>query len=71
MLDKFSVLTDELTEKVKTASSISDTQQEAHYYQEEVIAKMNELREIGDKMETETARNFWPYPSYTDLLFGV
>ena len=71
LLDKFSVLTDELTEKVKTASSISDTQQEAHYYQEEVIAKMNELREIGDKMETETARNFWPYPSYTDLLFGV
>ena len=71
LLDEFSVLTDELTEKVKTASSISDTQQEAHYYQKEVIAKMNELREIGDKMETETARKFWPYPSYTDLLFGV
>ena len=71
LLDKFSVLTDELTEKVKTASSLSDPQQEAHYYQKEVIAKMNELREIGDKMETETARNFWPYPSYTDLLFGV
>ena len=71
LLDEFSVLTDELTEKVKTASSLSDPQQEAHYYQKEVIAKMNELREIGDKMETETARNFWPYPSYTDLLFGV
>ncbi len=71
LLDEFSVLTDELTEKVKNASSLSDPQQEAHYYQKEVIAKMNELREIGDKMETETARKFWPYPSYTDLLFGV
>ena len=71
MLEQFSALTEELTEEVANASSISEPQQEAHYYQEKVIAKMNELREIGDKMETETARKYWPYPSYTDLLFGV
>ena len=32
---------------------------------------MNELRAIGDDMETETASDFWPYPTYGDLLFSV
>ena len=32
---------------------------------------MEELREVGDSMEAEIASDYWPYPSYTDLLFGV
>ena len=32
---------------------------------------MNELRVLGDSMETETSSDYWPYPSYTELLFGV
>ena len=32
---------------------------------------MEELRAVGDSIEEETAAEFWPYPSYTDLLFGV
>ena len=43
----------------------------AKYFRNVVFEKMQELRAIGDSMETETASDFWPYPSYTDLLFGV
>ena len=32
---------------------------------------MEALREVADSMEALTAADFWPYPSYTDLLFGV
>ena len=32
---------------------------------------MNELREVGDMMEMETASEYWPYPSYSELLFSV
>ena len=70
-LDKFIALTDELRDEVCTASSLTDPQEEANYYQKNVIPKMNELREVGDRMEMETSQKFWPYPSYTDLLFSV
>ena len=70
-LDRFVTLTDELRDEVCCASSLTDPQEEAHYYERSVIPKMNELREVGDRMEMETSRKFWPYPSYTDLLFGV
>ena len=49
----------------------SDNLEHAKYFRETVFAKMQELRAVGDSMETETAADFWPYPSYTELLFGV
>ena len=70
-LEQFSDLTDELSEAVTKAASVSDPQEKAHYYQQNVLSKMNEMRKIGDSMETDTAKKYWPYPSYTDLLFGV
>ena len=42
----------------------------AHYFRNVVFAIMQELRAVGDSMETETAADFWPYPSYSELLFG-
>ena len=70
-LEQFSDLTDELSEAVTQAASVSDPQEKAHYYQQHVLSKMNQLRKIGDSMEADTAKKYWPYPSYTDLLFGV
>jgi glutamine synthetase len=32
---------------------------------------MAELRTACDKAETLTARSYWPFPTYGDLLFGV
>ncbi len=49
----------------------SDPQKCAEYYCNTVFAKMQELRAIGDEMETETASDYWPYPTYGDLLFSV
>ncbi len=70
-LDKFIKLTDELRDEVCMASSITDPQEEANYYRKNVIPKMEELREVGDRMEMETSEKYWPYPSYTELLFSV
>ena len=38
---------------------------------EEVFNAMNELRAVGDEMEVSTAADYWPYPSYGELLYGV
>ncbi len=32
---------------------------------------MERLREISDEMEMCTAAEYWPYPSYGELLFSV
>ena len=37
----------------------------------EVLPQMAAVRKIADEMETLTAEDYWPYPSYTDLLYSV
>ena len=68
----FSKKTAELEEAVIKSSDYSDDNLKyAKYYRETVFALMQELRAVGDAMETETASEYWPYPSYGELLFGV
>ncbi len=68
----FSKKTAELEDAVIKAGDYSDDNlKSAKYYREVVFAAMQELRAIGDSMETETASEYWPYPSYGEMLFGV
>lgn len=48
-----------------------DAYEAAHYYRYTVFDIMGKLRAIVDELETMTAAEAWPYPSYTDLLFSV
>ena len=41
------------------------------YVRDEVIPRMDALRTVCDEAETLTASDFWPFPGYGDLLFGV
>ena len=44
-------------------------EQASIYYHDSVIPCMNELRKHADLLETITAKKYWPYPTYADLLF--
>lgn len=68
----FTKKTSELEEAVIKANDYSDDNLAyAAYYRETVFAIMQELRAVGDSMETETASEYWPYPSYGEMLFNV
>lgn len=68
----FSKKTAELENAVIGAGEFeSDVLAYAKYYREKVFSVMTELRAIGDAMETETAADYWPYPSYGEMLYGV
>lgn len=68
----FSKKTTELENAVIGASEYEgDVLAYAKYYRESVFSVMTELRAIGDAMETETAADYWPYPSYGEMLYGV
>ena len=43
----------------------------AFYYKDTVVAKMDALRRLVDEMEALTAREFWPFPTYGDIMFRI
>ena len=49
----------------------SDIETYARFYHDVVFANMKEAREIADEMEVNTAHNFWPFPTYSELMFNV
>ena len=72
LLSRFSDTIDELDSKVGGASGYRKSiQRHAEYNAAEVLPVMERLREISDEMEMCTAAEYWPYPSYGELLFSV
>ena len=63
---------DELEQKeMKGTDMMDDAVAAAKYYHSEVLLAMNELRALGDQMEVMTSSEYWPYPSYGEMLFSV
>ena len=48
-----------------------DNTEQAFHIRDEVLCRMEELRGLCDEAETVTAADYWPFPTYGDLLFGV
>ena len=53
------------------AEAIDDPQEEANCYAHEVVPAMATLREAVDAMEEIVAADYWPVPTYDDILFYV
>ena len=71
-LEAFVKKTAQLKEAVDGAAEYkNDALALSSYYRNTVFALMDELRKIGDAMETKTSAAYWPYPSYAEILFGV
>ena len=45
--------------------------EQAKYFRDSVIPAMNELRLVADELETMTAEEYWPFPSYGEMLFSI
>ena len=43
----------------------------AKYYRDSIISVMREIRTIVDEIEVNVGSEFWPYPTYGDLMFKV
>ena len=43
----------------------------AMYYKDRVLVAMQETRAVADELETLTAKKYWPFPTYGDILFSV
>ena len=48
-----------------------DAQKAALYYHDTVFFMMQEMRALADEMETLTSSEYWPYPTYGEMLFNI
>ena len=60
-----------LTEVTEKASDITEGKEQATYFRDVVKVAMDELRAPADELEMIVDKEFWPFPSYGDLLFEV
>ncbi len=63
--------TDELEAANAKARELDDVASEDNAYRDEVLPLMDKLRAAVDAMETVTSKDYWPVPSYNDMLFYV
>ena len=54
-----------------SAEKSEDIKVEAIYYRDNVFPAMQEMRAVADELETITAKDYWPFPTYTDLIYSV
>ena len=62
---------DELEKAVMKLSDASDILEESCLIRDSVLPKMAELRVPCDTAELLTAKSYWPFPTYGDILFSV
>ncbi|MDD6795582.1 MAG: glutamine synthetase type III, partial [Clostridiaceae bacterium] len=55
----------------KAESFTGDMAELAKMYRYEVFTQMDTLRRDADKLETIVDKEFWPIPTYEDMLFNV
>lgn len=53
------------------ANDIDDAKAQATYFRDTVKPAMLALREPADRLEMIVDKEYWPFPSYGDLMFEV
>lgn len=62
---------DALREIESRASAMSDGKEKAFFYKDQVKPVMAELRTPCDHLELIVDKEFWPFPTYEDLMFEL
>ena len=77
-ITKLSELSDEIADatadldgEIVKFQAIEDVTEAANDIRDVILGKMDALRAVCDEAETITAKEFWPFPTYSDILFYV
>ena len=71
LTERIAIKTEELENALIELHHAEDIVMEANMIRDVVLVKMGELRLACDEAETVTAKKYWPFPTYGDLLFSV
>ena len=62
---------DEIQKAIGKAGAMSNMKERAHFCYDEMVPAMNRLREPADRLEMIVDKEYWPFPSYGDMIFEV
>ncbi|MCL2019613.1 MAG: glutamine synthetase III [Oscillospiraceae bacterium] len=78
LMSRIAKLSGCLLKKLKTLENVlleskdkEDVLELAGYYRDKVFHSMSELRLIVDELETIVGKDYWPLPSYAEMLYSV
>ena len=71
LADTIAVRADELDTAMEKLHEAADIVEESAMIRDTILPLMDALRAPCDKAELMTAKSYWPFPTYGDLLFGV
>ena len=69
--DEIADATADLDSEIAKFQAIEDVTEASNDIRDVILGKMDALRAVCDEAETITAKEFWPFPTYSDLLFSV
>ncbi len=71
LIDEMDEAASALEGAVAELKSYEDAVSASEFVRDSILPKMDALRAAADKAETVTAEDYWPFPTYDKLLFGV
>ena len=77
LLGRVSVLTEELYTKGRALDTAveqapaADAETVANYYHDTILPAMDAVRAPADQLEMLVGKKYWPFPTYSDILFYV
>ena len=70
-LTEMKAAAEKLLQEETKASAMPRGKEQAFYYYNTVMTAMNDLRKPADELEKLVDKEYWPFPTYADLLFEV
>ncbi len=61
----------EVLEKAENMPKSVDALECAEHYRDKVFSAMQDLRCVIDEIEPDVSKDFWPVPTYSELLFNI
>ncbi len=61
----------DISSQLTTLNKLDDMMSKAKYIRDTLVPTMEEARKIADSMESRVSEKYWPFPTYSDLLFSV
>lgn len=74
LVERLSATCDSLYTRCETLAEAlkqvpANSKDAADYYSDVIIPQMEQIRTDADLLESFTAKSYWPYPVYSDMLF--
>jgi glutamine synthetase len=63
--------TEMLENKLLSVKDCHGVEETAYFYRNSIFSAMQEMRAVIDELETNTAKKYWPFPTYGEILFSV